>query len=375
MKQVKIGIIGCGWIVQNAHIPALRKIENVVVTSVYDSDDDRAQQVCRQLEDARAFDDIDDFTESGIDAAIVATPNYLHVQYTLKMLEKGIGVLCEKPIAFEEEEINRIIQTAKEHNAVYFSGFVNRWREDILQLTELIRSNQIGNIKSVDAGWIRRNGVPRPGTWFTNKKLSGGGVLVDLGSHVLDICNLILDNKKAVNYELFTSKLDPDVLSSIGAAKWFNRNDSEKLEIDVEHIAIVNVEYEDGISLHCNLSWLSSIPNDCTYFKVTGDRGEIELKTLFGFSTECLWEKDTLTITENGIKKVHYYDKSKNNSRLAFKEMLSAFVKLVRKNSLNEKVCSEAFKMVSLTEHLYKVENADEIKANELLKKVIEKMR
>ena len=375
MKKVKLGIIGCGWIAQYAYVPVLREIKNAIVLSVFDIDSSRAQQVCRVFSSAKAYEDMNSFFKSGVEAVIIATPNFSHVEYTLNALEKGISVLCEKPIAFLEKEIWEIGNMAKRHNALYVPGMVNRWRKDVQQMQSLLRSNKIGKVTDVSAGWIRKQGVPRPGTWFTNKELSGGGVLVDLGSHMLDICTMIMEGREPEYYQLISAPLTSEAIKDVGAARWFKRNDPEELELNVESTAIVQITYRDGAKLRCNLSWLSSIENDCTYFKICGDKGEIELKTLFGFSTERYWNEDTLTVKVEGITETYHYDKKENGSMSAFKEMISNFTNLVQGRLTETGGILEACRLVSCIEQLYMSDIVDAVKATELLTAEIHSMR
>lgn len=123
-----------------------------------------------------------------------------------------------------------------------------------------------------------------------------GGVLVDLGSHVLDICLMLLGDRKPKSYELITSNCSEEKIQKTGAAKWFKSSDTSKMDMDVEDIAVVNVQFEERTELLVCLSWLAPIEADGTYFKVVGTRGAMELKTLFGFSKDRMWKEDIFDI-------------------------------------------------------------------------------
>lgn len=367
MNKIKIGIMGCGWIAENAHMPALKNISNALVTAAFDLDINRAINLCKKFSILKAYEDVDKFLESGLDAVIIATPNYTHVDFTLKALEKGISVLCEKPVAFHTNEIDKIRKLAKKNHAVYVPAYVNRWRQDIQEVYELIEKGTIGSIKTMDAGWIRKHGVPRPGTWFTNRELSGGGVLTDLGSHILDICNLFMGELKPIKYKLLTSSLNEEKVESAGAAGWFLREESAKLGINVEDTAIAVIEYEKVVQLQVNLSWLAPVQNDCTYFRIEGVKGSLELKTLFGFSNERLWEKDTLIVQTDGKRIVKHFNKEENNTKLAFRDMLSYFVSSVQSKNTDFTNIEDAQKAVEVIEQLYIMEEENEQKTKEKL--------
>lgn len=358
--KVTIGIVGCGWIAENAHIPALLNNEKVNVKAVFDTNIERAQTISDRYSIEYAFGDFEDFLDCGFDGIIIASPNDTHVQYTLEALIRKIGVLCEKPVAWKSSEVKEIIRVSKEHNVVYVPGFVNRWRQDIQTMYHTIKEGKLGEIRFVDAGWLRKSGVPRPGTWFTNRECAGGGVLVDLGSHIIDICLMFLGDKKPVNYELKTSICNQNKVKQSGAAGWFSKNDASELEMNVEDTAIVKVLFEDDVTIHTKLSWLASIDSDCTYFKVVGTKGEMELKTLFGFSNERLWKEDILISTIEGVNDVIYLNMTENNSRNAFGEMLSYFCESLLSRKANYTNCYDAQKTVTLIENLYKREIRDE---------------
>jgi predicted dehydrogenase len=353
-KIVNIGIVGGGWIVEHAHIPALQNNNGVNLKAVFDTNSERAHQLCNQFGIPYAFDKFEALLTCGIDGIIIATPNFTHVDYTLVALKHGISVLCEKPIAFHADEVKEIIKASKENNAVYVPGFVNYWRQDIQSILKAISSGKVGEVKNISAGWLRRCGVPRPGTWFTNRKFSGGGVLTDLGSHVLPICLMMLGKKNLVECQMITSVCDYEKIKKAGAAEWFKSDDQNQYNMDVEDTAIVDVKFEDNSTMHVKLSWSAPVSADCTYFTVIGTKGKIELQTLFGFSNERLWEEDTLVTEYDGVQEKLFLNKEENNTRNAFQQMIDFFVQAVSNKTASLIEESVVLSAVSLIEKLYK---------------------
>ncbi|MBD5534763.1 MAG: Gfo/Idh/MocA family oxidoreductase [Lachnospiraceae bacterium] len=359
--KIEIGIVGTGWISTNAHIPALMKNDNVVVKAVYDTCLERAKEVCDEFKIPYMFHEYEPFLECGLDGIIIATPNYTHVPYTLAALEHKVSVLCEKPIAFHTNEVVEVKKLAEANEVLYVPGFVNRWRKDIQTLYQMIKDNQFGEILQVNGGWIRKCGVPRPGTWFTKREYSGGGVLIDLGSHVVDICNLFLGSHDvADDYQLTTGLCTDEKLKHSGFAKWFERKGEKEFAMDVEDNIIAKVHYPDNKKIQVNLSWLAPVEADCTYFKVTGTKGEAILKTLFGFSNERLWDKDTLEYELDEKKNVMEFLASENHSKYAFSDMLSYFVDLLLEEKTGFDKYEDAYSTVNLIQNLYKNEVVDE---------------
>ena len=208
-------------------------------------------------------------------------------------------------------------------------------------------------IKSIDAGWLRRAGVPRPGTWFTSKEHSGGGVLIDLGSHITDICLMLINDSTTLkSTKLTTSKYQKDEATS--AAQWFLGNYSNDFQVNVEDTAYARLEYGANVFVDIKLSWSCPIQGDCTYFIIKGTKSSIKLKTLFGFSTDRLWKEDQLIRIDNNNKSViEYLDRGVNNTRNAFYNMAEYFVKAVNGHNMDFLNHEDALKSVRLIEQLY----------------------
>lgn len=357
-KRINIGIIGGGWIAEHAHIPFLMQMENVNVAAVFDENQERLEKLCNMFSISKVCHTFDEFLGSNLDGAVIATPNYTHYTYTMKMLDEGIGVLCEKPVALNVAEVQEIVQKVRQRGSVYVPGFVNRWRQDIQMAYKEVEQGTIGNVEKIEAGWLRKSGVPRPGTWFTLKKYAGGGVLMDLGSHVLDLCLMFLGNSKPMKYQLTTYPCRKEGLDKVGGASWFARKESAGLDIDVEESAIVNVVCENNIHLNANLSWKAPIEADCTYFKIYGSKGNVDIRTLFGFSHERLWREERLIIESGETKKVLRTD-PENSTGKAFGEMLSYFADALTGKETDIVTPQDALNVVCLIENLYANESVN----------------
>lgn len=373
---INLGLIGCGWIVEYAHIPAIQKNENVKITALFDTDIQRVYKIGEQFHIEGQYDNFEEFITSGLDGVVIATPNFTHTKYTLEALKRGIAVLCEKPVAMHVDEVEQIIQASKENSAIYVPGFVNRWRQDIQKIYKELSARSIGELRKVEAGWIRKCGVPRPGTWFTNREYSGGGVLTDLGSHIMDICMLWIGDLKSTNFQLYTSICNEEKIKQSGAASWFTREDTHTFEMDVEDTAIAHVSFEQDVILNVKLSWLASVEADCTYFRIIGTEGRIELKTLFGFSNERLWKEDVLRVEKKGVGQEEIseevLDRTGNNSKLAFEEMHKYFIDAIRNQKTDFTNYEDAKRTVHIIEQLYQNEVQDE---EEVKKALLEEKR
>ena len=349
-NMINVGIVGCGWISEHAHLPVLVNMKQVKVEAVFDIDIEKAKATGDKFGIKNAYNNFLEFLNSNIDCAVIATPNNTHFDYALRLLRKKICVLCEKPVVLSAREMHVLCREEKENGVFFIPGFVNRWRKDVQRVYKMLKMRKIGEILSIRAGWIRKNGVPRPGSWFTKRELAGGGVLIDLGSHIFDVCCLFLEDKQPMEYRLITSKND---CLSKGKAQWFSPEIKEQYEIDVEDSAIGEVVFEDDVLLRVCLSWNSSVDGDITYFKIAGTKGEITLKTLFGFSNERFSDRSIGKCEINNNVEI-FYDEIINGCAInAFRGMYNYFICCMEGNTLDCVNSSDAQKNVALIENLY----------------------
>ncbi|HEX2927159.1 MAG TPA: Gfo/Idh/MocA family oxidoreductase [Ruminiclostridium sp.] len=349
--MLKIGLAGCGWIAANGHIPAFRKLQDVEVQSVFDIDIGRAKNLAANSGISKYFDSYSEFLQSGIDAVVVTTPNYTHAAYTLEALESGKHVLCEKPFTINAFEAEKIVRTAEKSQKVVMPAFVNRFRQDVRLMKDMV-DKYAGDIRQVNAGWIRKSGVPRPGTWFTSRELSGGGVLIDLGSHIVDLCLMITGIKPIKDISLRTSYSMAENFRS--SASWFAADYNSNLPVDVEDFADAHVVFADMSDMHIKLGWLAPVKADYTYFSVVGSKGSVELKTLFGFSNQRLWKDDLLTISVNGKTEAIDLNSATNKTLEAFNIMAEQFTsRIINGEKPGFLTCKDGYNTVRLIEKLY----------------------
>lgn len=331
-RMCNIGIIGYGWIVRKDYIPLLMCKDGVNVTGI--------------------FDTVNVPNEYGI--RTYETPNYLHSYYTDLALARGKHVLCEKPIALSRSDFEQSLHKAKKHEKILLPSFMNRFRLDILEFNKLVP--MVGRISRIEASWIRKSGIPRSGTWITNKKMSGGGVFVDIGSHLLDICLMHIKDKsiKSVNAEVQLCGT-----SQLLSADWYNKKDGELLPVDVEKDISGNILFTD-IELEFALSWSADdVEEDTTKFSVTGEAGRIELDTLFGcFSTNVSKQYIRLIAKlQNGQSSERLFPMKNEFSMDAFKGLIDYFICSVNGQKMDYLSPEDGLHTVTLIEQVYKFIN------------------
>ena len=198
METIRIGIIGCGGIANGKHLPALKKVEGVEMVYFCDIIRERAEQAAKAYgtPDAKVCTDYRELlSDKSIDVVHVLTPNRSHSFITVDALEAGKHVMCEKPMAINSEEAKKMVEAAKRTGKKLTIGYQNRQRADSLYVKQEAENGTFGDIYFAKATAIRRRAVP---TWgvFMNEYEQGGGPLIDIGTHALDLTLWCMDNYK-----------------------------------------------------------------------------------------------------------------------------------------------------------------------------------
>ena len=187
----RIGIVGTGGIARR-HADNVRSNARCTLVGGVDVSAD-AREAFRADYGVPTFVNYEELSRHGVDAIVVATPNAFHAQYAIAALNDGVHVLCEKPLAATLTEAERVVEAAARSDAIGMVGFNNRFTGPAELVSEATDAGRFGEIDHVEARWIRRRGIPGRGGWFTRSELSGGGAMIDIGVHVLDLALSLLD--------------------------------------------------------------------------------------------------------------------------------------------------------------------------------------
>jgi len=251
-KILKVGIIGCGGIANGKHMPALAKIPEVQMVAFCDIVQERAQEAAKKygVDGAKVYTDYKELLkDESIDVVHVCTPNKSHADITVDALESGKHVMCEKPMAKTSRDALRMVEAAKRTGKKLTIGYQNRFRSDSRYLKKFCSEGGLGEIYYAKAHAIRRRAVP---TWgvFLNEEEQGGGPLIDIGTHALDLTLWMMDNysPKCVMgsvYKKLGSRKD--------AANAWGPWDPEKYT--VEDSAFGFITMENGATIVLESSW------------------------------------------------------------------------------------------------------------------------
>jgi predicted dehydrogenase len=278
--RVRVGFIGGGRIVERAHLAVLSRVGTADVVGVYDPNRARAEELARALAIAPCRSP-EELWSRRPDLVVVACPNAEHAAMSVAAMRAGAHVLCEKPMAVRTSEAERMRAAAGETGRRLFVGFPNRHRPEISALERLVAQGALGEVLSIRCGWMRRAGIPGTGTWFAHRSSSGGGALIDLGSHVMHVA-LRLGGARQPRRALCVLRHSAGTGED---ASWYAKSrDVRSGRCDVETSASGAIVFENGVDVTLDVGWVSAEPYDRTWFRVLGSRGVAHVETLFGFS-------------------------------------------------------------------------------------------
>ena len=252
MDKVRIGIIGCGGIANGKHMPSLKKLPDVEMVAFCDIVEERAQKAAREygVEGAKVYTDYKELLkDKTIDVVHVLTPNKQHSFITVDALEAGKHVMCEKPMAINSAEAKKMLDAAHRTGKKLTIGYQSRFRQDSMYLKKVCENGELGDIYYARAQAIRRRAVP---TWgvFLDAENQGGGPLIDIGTHALDLTLWTMNNYKP-KYVVGTvyHKLNNDRETGNAWGDW----DPEKFT--TEDSAFGFIVMENGATIDLSASW------------------------------------------------------------------------------------------------------------------------
>lgn len=249
--KLRIGFIGAGNICQNAHIPAYLKQNDVELVAVCDINEKRANEVKEKYKMKYAFTDYNEMVKlNDIDAVSVCTWNNAHAGATVAALKAGKHVLCEKPMSMNPAQCEEMIKAAKDNNRVLQIGFVYRFSSEAKVIKSYREAGKFGDIYFAKAVLQRRRGTPTG--WFTNKAKSGGGPVIDIGVHAIDLTWYLMGKPKPVSVSAATYNKIGDYKTK-GVGRWVAFDPDPTF--NTEDSADAFIRFENGATMLVSVSW------------------------------------------------------------------------------------------------------------------------
>ncbi len=278
-EKLKIGVIGCGAIAQNGHLPFYN---NKVKLYAADTSPERLKEVSSSFTIERCYSDYEDMLQNEeLDGVSICLPNSLHAKATINAANRGIHILCEKPMALTLNDAKEMNDTCRENSVILMVNFTNRFMDGPRKVKELLEEDVIGEPYSIRVRYVHAGPYNNwaKSDWFYNVGQAGGGALMDMGIHGIDMCHFLMGPIKSVSATL--SNLSKD--------------------IPVEDNAVAMVEFEKHRVGVIEVGWTGA--GGFTGIEVCGSQGSIVLdlrKGLF-ITKNKSYPDGTVEFSENKV--------------------------------------------------------------------------
>jgi predicted dehydrogenase len=292
MSVLKVGIIGAG--IGKSHATGFRGCKDVEIAAMAELNEERARKVMQDFGIRNYYKDYKEMLRAeGLDAVSVGIPNFLHKQVVIDCLNAGANVLCEKPMAMNAGEAEEMALTAKRKKKLLMIGFTNRFSAEAKLLRSIVKGGGLGDVYHGRAFCVRRRGIPGLGGWFTTKKMSGGGGIIDIGVHIIDLTLWQMGFPKPVavsgqTYMKFGHKMDYNFVSMWGGLV-------KRGGFDVDDYASALIRLEGGKSISADVAWACNAGEEGFKTTILGDKGGALLEP---------WGKPGLTIYKEEFGKI-----------------------------------------------------------------------
>ncbi|MBM3187360.1 MAG: Gfo/Idh/MocA family oxidoreductase [Chloroflexi bacterium] len=241
--SVQVGIVGLGM--GRHHARAYAATAKAAIVALCDLRPDLLAEYHALYPQTTTYSRYEEmFARPGLDAVSVALPNHLHAQVTIAALRAGLHVLCEKPMAMNAREAEEMLRVSRETGKKLMIHFNYRFSAPSQFLKAYVDEGRLGQIYYARTRWLRARGIPKMGSWFGIKRLSGGGPLIDLGVHRLDLALWLMGYPRAVSVSASACDLLGARLAKESGA-----------EYDVEDLATALIRLENGATLNLEVSW------------------------------------------------------------------------------------------------------------------------
>jgi len=273
-KAFRVGIIGAGGI-SHLHAKHYKSIDGVEIVAAADVSEKSLAKFKDAFSGTKTFTDYKDMLKSGpeMDAVSVCTPNGLHAENSIAASNAGLHVLCEKPMAMSAKDGQAMISAAKKAKKELIVAFQYRFQANSQMIRKQVEAGVFGKIMYARAQALRRRGIPNWGV-FGRKELQGGGPMIDIGVHILEVTHYMMGSPRPV-------------AATGNTWTWFGNKKSDVASVwpnwdhktyNVEDMAVGMIRFENGAMLTIEASFVAHIEKD------------IWNTTLFGEKAGCNWD-------------------------------------------------------------------------------------
>jgi len=264
-EKIKVGVIGCGKIAQVRHIPEYMANKDAQLYGLFDNNYERASLLAEQY-GAKAYETMEDLlADPEIDAVSVCVPNFLHADISIKALEAGKHVLCEKPMAVTLEDCMKMVEASEKNNRKLMIAQNQRLLPAHLKAKELIASEAIGDVLEVRTVFAHSGpdnwSVDGKNSWFLDKTRSAFGAMADLGVHKIDLITYLTGHK---------------IVEACAQVRTLDKKNADGSPITVDDNAYCFFAFDNGIIGTLFASW-TNYGEEENWTSIYGTKGVIHV--------------------------------------------------------------------------------------------------
>jgi predicted dehydrogenase len=259
-EKLRCGVIGTGAIGLE-HLSSLSQCHRAVAVAIAEINPARSKEASERFKIPRAYLNYQELLEQvDIDAVTIALPNYLHAPVAIEALKARKHVLLEKPMAMNAREAAKIADTAARMRRTLMVGQNYRFNRQTQIAKAVVERGDLGEIYHARCFWLRRSGIPRTGSWFTQKKFAGGGATHDIGAHMLDAALHLMGDFEVASVSGQTyAKFGP---RNLGECAWGKSEINPQKPFDVDDYGVALLKMKSGHTVSLEVSWAAHQPTD-----------------------------------------------------------------------------------------------------------------
>ena len=325
MAKFKVAVVGLGSIAQVVHLPILKKMEDIELVAVCDVDESKADVLTKKFNIPHWYEQIDNMiAKEELDAIHICANSHYHFPMSYLALQNDIHVFVEKPLALNRDQAVRIARLAKEKKLTVMVGMQNRFRDDVQILREFIDKDELGEIFYIKAGWLKKWDRSSLREWQIKKQQAGGGVMIDLGSQLIDLAMYLTGLPKIRSVRMYDYTINPD--------------------FEVEDAALAVLQTQDGMSVTIEVSWRMHLDHDMIYTHIFGKKGAAYLNPLrINKELHNNLVNVTPMLTEN----------NKDRYKQAYRNEIHHFYRVLDGTEENMSSADDAYYIMSILDALY----------------------
>jgi predicted dehydrogenase len=277
----RLGFLGVGWIGRH-RMEQIAKHTGACIVAIADPDPTRREAAREVAPDARECEHLGQLLEHDLDGVVIATPSALHAEQAISALDRGLAVFCQKPLARTAEESERVVAAARRADRLLGVDLSYRYTKAMQKVRDVVWAGGIGTPFAIDL--VFHNAYGPDAAWFYDKRLSGGGCVIDLGVHLVDLALWLLDYPQVTHVESRLYAAGKPLAGDAG---------------QVEDYASVQLQLADGIVVRLACSWRISAGRDAVIeAALYGTAGGVALKNVEGSFYDFIAERYVGTRTE-----------------------------------------------------------------------------